>query len=217
MNKSIYSLVLSDEVVDAVDALARAANVSRSAMINRILAERVAYITPEMRLQEILNSLERSINDAFMLSAKPAGGVLSARTSLKYRYKPTVKYSVEMYSQNGKRAGEMRVSFRTQNAQLIDDLTGFFRCWAELESRSIADKLSADIVYTISDGKFTRTLNMPDERVSDGELGTALADYMEMFDGTMKEYFSRLPDCDSAAKAAEESYRNSISRQKVIL
>ena len=39
MNKSIYSLVLSDEVVDAVDALARTEGMSRSAMINRILAE----------------------------------------------------------------------------------------------------------------------------------------------------------------------------------
>lgn len=216
MNKSIYSLVLSDEVVEAVDALARAANVSRSAMINRILAERVAYITPEMRLQEILDSLERSMNGAFMLSAKPAGGVLSARTSLKYRYKPTVKYSVEMYSQNGKRAGEMKVTFRTQNAQLIDDLTGFFRCWTRLEQKFAANRLGK-IVYRISDGKFTRMLNMPDERVSDDEVGAAVADYMAAFDGTMKEYFARLPDIEEGERAAEAFYREIISDWKVII
>ncbi len=119
MNKSIYSLVLSDDVVDAVDALARTEGMSRSAMINRILAERVAYTTPEMRLRDILQSLARSMNGEFMLAEPPTGSTLSARTSLKYRYKPTVKYSVEIYSENGKRAGELRVSFRTQNAQLI--------------------------------------------------------------------------------------------------
>ena len=74
MNKSIYSLVLSDDVVDAVDALARTEGMSRSAMINRILAERVAYTTPEMRLRDILQSLARSMNGEFMLADRKIFG-----------------------------------------------------------------------------------------------------------------------------------------------
>ncbi|MCX4355568.1 MAG: ribbon-helix-helix domain-containing protein [Oscillospiraceae bacterium] len=217
MNKSIYSLVLSDDVVDAVDALARTEGMSRSAMINRILAERVAYTTPEMRLRDILQSLARSMNGEFMLAEPPTGSTLSARTSLKYRYKPTVKYSVEIYSENGKRAGELRVSFRTQNAQLIADLMGFFRCWAALEQKYIADKLSNDIVYTISDGRFERTLNMPRDHIPDDELGTAVAEYMAMFDGAMKAYFAELPDAETAALTVGEYYRTEISKQSVIV
>lgn len=217
MNKSIYSLVLSDAVVDAVDALARTARLSRSAMINRILAERVAFVTPEMRLRGILDSLARSMTDAFMLSEKPTGSTLSARTSLKYRYKPTVKYSVEIFSENGKRAGELRVSFRSQNAQLIADLMGFFRCWADLERKYIADKISGDILYTIQDGRFTRTLNMPRGKITEDALGAAVADYMAMLDGVMKEYFLMLPDTDNAARAAEMYYRKRIAAQGVII
>ncbi len=217
MNKSIYSLVLSDDVVDAVDALARTEGMSRSAMINRILAERVAYTTPEMRLRDILQSLARSMNGEFMLAEPPTGSTLSARTSLKYRYKPTVKYLVEIYSENGKRAGELRVSFRTQNAQLIADLMGFFRCWAALEQKYIADKLSNDIVYTISDGRFERTLNMPRDHIPDDELGTAVAEYMAMFDGAMKAYFAELPDAETAALTVGEYYRTEISKQSVIV
>lgn len=217
MSKSIYSLVLSDGVVDAVDALAAASGMSRSAMVNRILAERVAYTTPEMRLEEILDALARSMNGAFMLSEKPSGGTLSARTSLKYRYKPTVKYSVEIFSENGKRAGEMKVSFRTQNAQLIDDLTGFFKCWAALEQRYIADRLSEDILYTISEGHFTRTLNMPPGNISDDQLGTLVADYMAMFDGAMKEYFLNLPDIEKAESAAGEYYRARLEELGIII
>lgn len=217
MNKSIYSLVLSDDVVDAVDALARTEGVSRSAMINRILAERVAYITPEMRLRDILQSLARSMNGEFMLTEQPTGGTLVCRTSLKYRYKPTVKYSVEIYSENGKRAGELRVSFRTQNAQLIADLMGFFRCWAALEQKYIADKLSNDIVYTISDGRFGRTLNMPRGGISDEQLGTAVADYMAVFDGAMKVYFAELPDTGNAALVVGEYYRSRITGLSVII
>lgn len=217
MNKSIYSLVLSDDVVDAVDALARTEGMSRSAMINRILAERVAYTTPEMRLRDILQSLARSMNGEFMLAEQPTGSTLVCRTSLKYRYKPTVKYSVEIYSENGRRAGQLRVSFRTQNAQLIADLMGFFRCWAALEQKNIADKLSNDIVYTIADGRFERTLNMPRGQITDEELGTAVAEYMAMFDGAMKAYFAELPDDENAAFTAGEYYRAEISRQSVIV
>lgn len=217
MNKSIYSLVLSDEVVDAVDALARTEGMSRSAMINRILAERVAYVTPEMRLRDILQSLARSMNGEFMLTEQPTGGTLVCRTSLKYRYKPTVKYSVEIYSENGKRAGQLRVSFRTQNAQLIADLMGFFRCWAALEQKYIADKLSNDIVYTIADGRFERTLNMPSGQITDDDLGTAVAEYMAMFDGAMKAYFSELPDTENAALTVGEYYRTEISKQSFII
>ena len=239
MNKSIYSLVLSDEVVDAVDALARAAGMSRSAMINGILAERVAFVTPEMRLRGILDSLANSITDAFMLSEKPTGSTLVCRTSLKYRYKPTVKYSVEIFSENGKRAatgsredhaqrrdmmsrpqawaGQLKVSFRSQNAQLIGDLTEFFKCWTALEQKYIAERISGDILYTIQDGRFTRTLNMPSGGISEDELGTAVADYMAMLDGAMKEYFLKLPDVEAAALAAEGYYRPRIAAREVIV
>jgi len=217
LDKSIYSLVLSDKVVEAVDDLANAAGLSRSAMINRILAERVAYTTPEMRLGEIFSAMQRAMNDGFYYLEQPSAGTLSCRTALKYRYKPTVRYSVEIFSRGGRKAGELRVSFRTQNEQLISDLMGFFRCWAALEQRYIASKLSQDIIYTIDSGKFTRTLNMPERDIGDEQLGRAVADYMAMFDAAMKQYFSYLPDADTAARAAEQSYAASVVKQKVII
>lgn len=217
MEKNIYSLVLSDSVVEAVDDLARAAGLSRSAMINQILAERVAYITPEMRLREILSVVQRSMNDGFYFMEQPSAGTLSWRTALKYRYKPTVRYSVEIFSRGGKKAGELRVSFRTQNVQLLNDLMGFFRCWAGLEQRYIAGKLSQDMIYTIDNGRFTRTLNMPRNDITDEMLGQAVADYMAMFDNAMKEYFSFLPGEKQAAVAAERSYVAALRNQKVII
>lgn len=217
MEKNIYSLVLSDSVVEAVDALARTAGLSRSAMINQILAERVAYTTPEMRLREILSAVQRSMNDGFYYLEQPSAGTLSCRTALKYRYKPTVRYSVEIFSRGGRKAGELRVSFRTQNVQLIDDLTGFFKSWACFEQNYIASKFTQDILYAIDSGKFTRTLNMPEPDIGDEALGSAVADYMAMFDAAMKQYFSYLPDIEMAQRAAEQSYSINISKQKVII
>lgn len=217
MGNSIYSLVLSDEVVDAVDALAHGNGLSRSAMINRILAERVALTTPEMRLQEILEAVRGAMDECFVLTEMPGSGTLCARSSLKYRYKPTARYSVEIYSRNGKKAGEIRVSFRTQNAELIEALDGFFGCWIELEKKYISRALSDDIVFTINAGKFARTLNMPREDISDDALGEAVADYMAMLDGTMKEYFGALPDEREARTAAENFYKSALAKQEFII
>lgn len=217
MDKSIYSLVLSDSVVEAVDALAQSAGLSRSAMINQILAERVAYTTPEMRMREILTAMQRSMNEAFYLMEQPSGSTLACRSTLKYRYKPTVRYSVEVYSRGGKKVGVLKVAFRTQNAQLIGDLTGFFRCWASLEQRCISTLLNDNILYTIENGKFSRTLNMPESPVSDEALGQAVAEYMTMFDMAMKEYFAQLPDIAAAEAATAKSYTNNITKQTVIL
>lgn len=217
MGNSIYSLVLSDEVVDAVDALAHGNGLSRSAMINRILAERVALTTPEMRLQEILEAVRGAMGECFVLTEMPGSATLCARSSLKYRYKPTARYSVEIYSKNGKKAGEIRVSFRTQNTELIDALDGFFGCWIELEKKYISEALSDDIVFSINAGKFTRTLNMPREDISDDALGEAVADYMAMLDGTMKEYFGALPDENEARAAAEDYYKKAVEKQKFII
>ena len=122
-----------------------------------------------------------------------------------------------MCSHNGKRAGELKVSFRTKNEQLIADLMGFFNCWAALEQRYIADKISQDILYSVESGKFSRTLNMPPNDISDNSLGQAVADYMTMFDEAMKVYFAELPEEKSAAAAAERSYAQAIAKQNYII
>lgn len=217
MGKSIYSLVLLDEVVDAVDELARGAGMSRSAMINHILAEKVAFTTPEMRLTGILESLASQLNSAFLVSDRPTGGTLCARTSLKYPYKPTLKYSVEIFSRDGIRGGELKVTSRTRSERLNADLERFYGIWTNLEREYISDKIHTDIIYRIKDGQFARTLNCPDEQISDEELGAAVAEYMEMFDGAMKEYFLNLPDIEKAESAAEEYYHAELAKQRVIV
>lgn len=47
MKKSVYSVVLSDEVIAKVDRIAYMNNTNRSNMINQILADYVSLTTPE--------------------------------------------------------------------------------------------------------------------------------------------------------------------------
>ena len=59
MSRSVYSLVLSDDVIRAVDRAAYAMNTSRSNLINQILAEYVSYTTPEKRMKDIFPQKKR--------------------------------------------------------------------------------------------------------------------------------------------------------------
>ena len=72
MNKSVYSLVLSDEIVQEIDRMAYEAGASRSAMINQILADYVRYTTPEKRMRvdrPVDDNLKRKI--ALFCNVKP--------------------------------------------------------------------------------------------------------------------------------------------------
>ena len=216
-SKSIYSLVLSDDVVEAVDSRAAASGLSRSAMVNQLLAEKVRCVTPEMRLKSITAAIRSAVGSGFYLTEQPSAATVACKTALKYRYKPTLRYSVEVYGAGNKRAGELRVTVRTQSEQLFSDLSGFFTCWTSLEQKYIAGKISQDIMFAIEPGRFTRTLNMPPQGISDEDLGQAVADYMAMLDEAMKHYFAQLPDSRKAEAAAEKSYAASIVRQQVII
>ncbi len=61
LKKTLYSLMLNDEVVHEVDLLAHRLGTNRSALINQILAEYVNYTTPERRINDILSSIEQLI------------------------------------------------------------------------------------------------------------------------------------------------------------
>ena len=62
MNKSLYSLMLMDDVVKEVDKLALRAGTSRSNLVNQILAEYVSVSTPEKQIDSIFRSMEELLS-----------------------------------------------------------------------------------------------------------------------------------------------------------
>lgn len=209
MNKSVYSLVLSDDVVEAVDKLAYRENMSRSAYINKLLAEAVSYTTPEKRMNDIFEEIESLMNnDAFMVMQQPSDAMLSIRSSLKYKYKPVIRYSLELYRSFNKTIGQLKVSFRTQSERLKAELTDFLELWAELENRYIVRFFPDGISYTIDDGRFTRTFGMPygKENCSDEEIARAISEYIKMFDEILKIYFENIAVKRTAVNLATKRY-----------
>lgn len=100
MGKSVYSLVLMDDIVAAVDRLAYQEGTSRSNMVNRILAEYVQMDTPENRIRTIFDAVNAVLGTQSVLQPMMATGdaVVAMRSALQYKYNPSVRYVVELYT-----------------------------------------------------------------------------------------------------------------------
>ena len=138
--------MLNDEVVREVDAMAHRMGTNRSSLINQILAEYVGYTTPERRINDVLSTIQQLLSPSRELVPffAPNSFSMSLKSSLEYKYRPTVKYEVELYRGGGESIGELTVVFRTQSAALIQAMTEFFR--AQLEIYFIEHKSEADRV-----------------------------------------------------------------------
>ena len=115
---------------------------------------------------------------------------MSLKSSLEYKYRPTIKYEVELYRSGGESIGALSVVFRTQSAPLLAAMTEFFRLWKRLEDTHLAPLIGRRLSYALYDGKFERSLAAPDKNCTAEELAAAISDYVQLFDKLMKSYLS---------------------------
>ena len=207
MKKTLYSLMLNDEVVREVDALAHRLGTNRSSLINEILAEYVNYTTPERRINDILSTIQDLMQPSGDLIPffAPHTYSMSLKSSLEYKYRPTIKYEVELYKGGEGAIGALSVLFRTQSPALIESMTEFFRLWKSIEDAHLARKLGERIEYTLYEGKFVRSISVPDKACNSEELAKAIAEYIRLFDKLMKGWLTGRYDAH-AVEAAYYSY-----------
>ncbi len=222
LNKSVYSLVLMDKVVEEVDKLAYSMNTSRSNLINQILAERVCCVTPENRMRTIFDYVNKLMDGmgSFKVQMQPSDSMISIRSILSYKYNPTIRYSIELYRNSHPVMGKLKVSLRTQSRQLIDTVSDAFDTWKDLEERNAFRYLAEGSVDSeIDNGKYVRRFRLQEGMDEDDEeqVGEAIAQYVEAFDMGFKAYFSRQGDGDEARAEMERSYLRSLKEGLLII
>ena len=216
MKKTLYSLMLSDDVVRAVDALAHRMGTNRSALVNQILAEYTDMVTPERRVQDIFRQIGEILGaDTDLVPfVAPNAMTMSMKSSLQYRYRPTVKYSVELYRDREGAMGELAVVFRTQSQELLDAMGGFFRLWKEVEDELVAAYHATPVEYALYPGRFTRSLELAGRRdYATADVAAAISAYVRLFDRLMKGYLAG----NMAPRDVEAEYLDWLRAGNVIL
>lgn len=217
MKKSVYSLVLMDNVVSAIDDMAYQMNTSRSNLINQILAEHVSFITPERRMKDIFDCVRTIMDNHFQIQGQASEAMLSIRSPLRFKYKPTIRYRVELLREiKGKTFGRLSVSFRTQSVQLMEALESFFRVWYSIEKKYIGKYFENGIEYEYSDGKFIRNLKIAENHMESDILGEAIGQYIRLLDTEIKIYFANIDFPESAVVKMENLYNEHLQYMVII-
>lgn len=211
MKKTLYSLMLSDEVVREIDLLAHRMGTNRSNLVNQILAERVRVRTPEQQINDIFSALHGLMSPESELVPffEPNMPTMSLKSCLEYKYRPTVKYDVELYSQpRGDKIGELVVAVRTRSDSLIAAMTGFFSAFVNVERNYLGDGRE----YALYDNKFVRSI-VCRENVTAEALANAISAYVTLFDSLMKSYIGgRI-----TAQGMSAAYYKYISENNIII
>ncbi|MBE5742771.1 MAG: hypothetical protein E7360_05620 [Clostridiales bacterium] len=209
--KSVYSVILSDELVRRLDAVAYENEVSRSVMLNKILADYLMVETPDTVMENIFTSMEnlfgavsgmRFVNQASISMA-------SVMSALDYRYNPKIKYSVELFPAGD--LGQLKISLRSQNPVLIDLLEGFYSFFISLEEKYIGKR-----TYGYGDNRFVRILLRPNG-LSPKKMGEEITSFVVCFDKLLRTFFANLSDIEYAKKRVENEYLLQLKSKEVLL
>ena len=196
MKKSVYSIVLSDRVVSMVDSLAYREGMSRSAAINRILSEYLSMDTPEQQIKQLLDEVVDRLSSSETLRIMPtlSGGLLSVRAPLRFKYNPTIKYSVELNIGANGPDGGIRGAARTQSPSVAAALDDFFSCFA-------ASLQLPENAYRIESGRYFQRFSVgePDNR----HTAERISEYIKFLQSAMDAYFAQLPDLSEARRAVK--------------
>ena len=193
MKKTLYSLMLNEEVVREIDALAHQLGTNRSALINQILADYTSVLTPERRIENIFRAMEELVAPARELVPffVPNTPTMTLKSSLQYKYRPTVKYEVALARGDSEDLGELSVAFRTQSQGLLESMTYFFRLWKRIEDKHLSRYRTEPPRYALYDGRFVRSLRLPQDRdYTSDEIARALSEYIQLFDHLMKGFLA---------------------------
>ena len=209
MKKSVYSLVLMDDVVEAIDRLAYERNTNRSNLINQMLAENVNFITPEMRMKDIFAELENILSEScYQILDRSSDSMFALRSPIRYKYRPMVNYTIELFREPKDIVGKLKVSFRTSSRNFTDAVEDFFTRWISMENACLSEVHPEGVLSDFENAKYVRGfLKVSDENeLSENEIAAAIGEYIKVLDKCIKFYFEHLHDEELIEKMIHTSY-----------
>lgn len=224
MKRSVYSLVLMDDVVKAIDQMAYEQGTSRSNLINQILAKEAMLVTPEMRIGDIFDKMIYAMEGVkkFKVKLQPSDYCISIRSVLEYKYNPTIRYFIELYRNVDTAMGELKITSRSQSDDLLSYLYEFFTLFSKME-QIYMDKYfpSRPTPYFINEGpgRFRRELIIMDEDniLTNDSMAQAMGDYVQMLDNLLGVYLTNLQDVEIGINKIEKMYTKFLNSNPILI
>lgn len=222
MRKNLYSLILFDEVIEAVDRLAYSKNTNRSALINDILAQHVGMLTPEQRTNRIIESMITKVNQEATLQMRiqNQNGNLQFGTFLKYKYKPSIKYTFEFFSRDHKRYAILKVVSRTQSPELCSYLSNFFQLLAQVDRKRFGELHALEVSNCIPDecnNRFSREFlsGISMDGIDEEDVAEYLTCYLRMLDEALRFYIANINELSDMMVHIDNIYMKHLGELQI--
>lgn len=223
----MYSLILTDEVIDRIDRLAYERGISRSQLIDHILADTVGLSTPEQQRRALVKKAADHISlreSGLQLHVRNDYQGMEATTFVKYKYNPTIKYNVEVVQGADGLEGVLKISSRSTSSDLRQHLDEFLQLFNDVDhtGRQIYAVKEQEEENPRSGGaRFARTLHLnnlfgknEDPETAAPHLGRSLT----LLDEAMQLYFSSLGQQqeDNLTDRLRELYLRTLSEEGLL-
>ncbi len=200
MQKSMYSLILSDPVVQRIDQLAYQKGMSRSQLIDQLLASEVGLHTPEQKVRLIIEQVADTIQNRspLQVTVRSDMGGMQFATYLRYKYNPGIRFQVEFQNKNGQMVGILKVFSRSTSEDLLMHLSRFFTILTAVDKARFEEFHHMPVTIEVSSqssNKFARLLVSPQMSMEDTDervIAQYLSNYVMMLDEALKVYFMNL-------------------------
>lgn len=214
MKKSVYSLVLMDDVIEAVDRMAYKMNTSRSNLINQILAHKLAVITPEMQMKSVFDTVEELLGgyQHFQIQQQAADSMISIKSVLRYKYNPTIRYAISLNRDQSECIGELKLISRSQSEILQRSLMDFFEIWTQCERQNGLLGWQID-----QSGKWSRKLQCTSTTADEEQIAKSIAQYIEAVDKGLKLYFEYMGERNQGKINIHNHFYNYIKQTTMLL
>lgn len=209
MKKSVYSVVLMDDVVEALDRMAYQLQTSRSNLMNQLLAERLSVTTPEMQIKNVFDTVERLLqqHSHFQIQQQAADCMLSIRSVLKYKYNPTLRYAILLNRNREDEIGQLKIISRSQSNVLQQHLNCFFAMWNHCEARQ--NRLQWENDQT---GKWQRLLKTREKEETEDTLANEIVHYVRTMDQGLGIYFKYNGQPSICEEMLQSHYNQAIKK-----
>lgn len=221
MKKSTYSLILSEEIIRRLDDIAYASKTSRSNYVNQVLAEHISYTTPEQRIRDILDTTKEFLqpDGKYAFVEMSSNSYMDIRSALNYKYRPTIRYGIELVGVGAGPFFRLRVQIRTQSSKLITDVSHFFELWESIETKHLKDGYEDQDTCSYGNICYARSFYLKDSSIknSESDLGKAIAKYIVALNNALNVFLDNSGNMHIASKKVLDIYENYNAMMNIII
>ena len=162
-------------------------------------------------MKDIFTQLEGILSEScYQILDRSSDSMFALRSPIRYKYRPMINYTIELFREPKEIVGRLKVSFRTSSRNFTDAVENFFTRWIDMENRYLSELHPDGVTSDFDNAKYVRGfLKISDDNeLSENEIAIAIGEYIKVLDKCIKFYFEHLNDEELVEKMIHASYED---------